>query len=59
MMRGPRAKRGDVRAAALALLAEGPNGYRIISEISDRSDGVWRRAPAQSTRPCSSSGTRA
>src|SRR2546430_1513621 len=43
MMRGPRAKRGDVRAAALALLAEGPmNGYQIIEEIDRRSGGVWR-----------------
>ena len=46
MMRGPRAKRGDIRAAALALLAEGPmNGYQIIQEISERSDGVWRPSP--------------
>jgi DNA-binding PadR family transcriptional regulator len=45
-MRGPRAKRGDVRAAALALLAEEPmNGYQIIQEISERSDGVWRPSP--------------
>jgi len=45
-MRGPRAKRGDVRAAALALLAEGPmNGYQIIQAISERSDGVWRPSP--------------
>jgi DNA-binding PadR family transcriptional regulator len=40
---GPRAKRGDVRAAALALLAEQPmNGYQIIEEIARRSGGVWR-----------------
>jgi DNA-binding PadR family transcriptional regulator len=46
MGRGPRAKRGDVRAAALALLAEGPmNGYQIIQEISERSDGMWRASP--------------
>jgi DNA-binding PadR family transcriptional regulator len=46
MSRGPRARRGDVRAAALALLAEGPmNGYQIIQEISERSDGVWRPSP--------------
>jgi DNA-binding PadR family transcriptional regulator len=46
MMRGPRAKRGDVRAAALALLSEGPmNGYQIIQEISERSGGVWRASP--------------
>jgi DNA-binding PadR family transcriptional regulator len=46
MGRGPRAKRGDVRAAALALLAEEPmNGYQIIQEIAERSDGVWRPSP--------------
>jgi DNA-binding PadR family transcriptional regulator len=45
-MRGPRAKRGDVRAAALALLAEEPmNGYQIIQAIGERSDGVWRPSP--------------
>jgi DNA-binding PadR family transcriptional regulator len=45
-MRGPRARRGDVRAAALALLNEQPmNGYQIIQEISDRSGGVWRPSP--------------
>jgi DNA-binding PadR family transcriptional regulator len=45
-MRGPRARRGDVRAAALALLAEEPmNGYQIIQAISERSDGVWRPSP--------------
>jgi DNA-binding PadR family transcriptional regulator len=39
-------KRGDVRAAALALLAEEPrNGYQIIQEIGDRSGGVWRASP--------------
>jgi len=45
-MRGSRARRGDVRAAALALLAEQPmNGYQIIQEISERSGGVWRPSP--------------
>ncbi|HEY2552279.1 MAG TPA: PadR family transcriptional regulator [Streptosporangiaceae bacterium] len=45
-VRGPRARRGDVRAAALALLAEEPrNGYQIIQEIGERSDGVWRASP--------------
>jgi DNA-binding PadR family transcriptional regulator len=45
-IRGPRARRGDVRAAALALLAEEPrNGYQIIQEIGERSDGVWRASP--------------
>ena len=46
MMRGPRARRGNVRAAALALLAEqAMNGYQIIQEISERSGGVWRPSP--------------
>jgi DNA-binding PadR family transcriptional regulator len=32
-----------VRAATLALLAEGPqNGYQIIQQIGERSGGVWR-----------------
>jgi len=41
--RGPRARRGDVRTAALLVLADGPlNGYQIMQEIERRSDGVWR-----------------
>src|ERR1700685_153986 len=45
-MRGRRAERGGVRAAALALLAEEPmNGYQIIQAIGERSDGVWRPSP--------------
>ena len=44
--RGSRAKRGDVRAAALALLAEEPmNGYQIIQQIGERSGGIWRPSP--------------
>jgi DNA-binding PadR family transcriptional regulator len=40
---GPRARRGDVRAAALALLAERPmHGYEMIKELSERTDGAWR-----------------
>ena len=43
---GPRASRGDVRAAILALLAESPmHGYQIISEITARSGGVWAPSP--------------
>jgi DNA-binding PadR family transcriptional regulator len=43
---GPRASRGDVRAAILALLAEGPmHGYQIIQEIAERSGGVWTPSP--------------
>src|SRR5712691_13158505 len=45
-MRGLRARRGDVRAAALALLAGQPmNGYQIIQEIGERSGGLWRPSP--------------
>jgi DNA-binding PadR family transcriptional regulator len=42
--RGPRVRRGDVRAAILDLLGEGQpwNGYQIIQEIAARTEGVWR-----------------
>jgi DNA-binding PadR family transcriptional regulator len=46
--RGPggKARRGDVRTAALLLLAEEPrNGYAIMQEIEQRSGGVWRPSP--------------
>ncbi|WP_157530618.1 PadR family transcriptional regulator [Microtetraspora niveoalba] len=44
--RGRKAKRGDVRAAILALLAEEPrNGYQIIQEIAQRSQGGWKPSP--------------
>lgn len=44
--RGPKARRGDVRAAILAVLAEQPmNGYQIIQEISERSGGMWKPSP--------------
>jgi DNA-binding PadR family transcriptional regulator len=43
---GPRARRGDVRTAALILLAEEPrNGYQLMQEIESRSGGVWRPSP--------------
>jgi DNA-binding PadR family transcriptional regulator len=39
-------RRGNVRAAAIALLVEEPmNGYQIIQEIGERSGGVWRPSP--------------
>ena len=39
---GPRARRGDVRAAVLALLADRPmHGYEMIKEIEERSEGAW------------------
>ncbi len=49
--RGPRARRGDVRAAILDVLAtaareeEQVNGYQVIQQIADRSDGAWRPSP--------------
>ncbi|HXW38889.1 MAG TPA: PadR family transcriptional regulator [Acidimicrobiales bacterium] len=44
--RGRKAGRGDVRAAIIALLAEEPmHGYQIMTEITDRSGGVWRPSP--------------
>ena len=44
--RGPRVRRGDVRVAILAVLADGPlNGYQVIQEISDRTHGAWRPSP--------------
>ena len=43
---GRRARRGDVREAALLLLAEEPlNGYQIMQEIERRSNGAWRPSP--------------
>ena len=37
---------GDVRAAALLLLADHPaHGYQLIQEISERSDGAWTPSP--------------
>ncbi|GAA1390854.1 PadR family transcriptional regulator [Luteococcus peritonei] len=42
--RGPgRGRRGDVRNAVLALLAEQElNGYGMISQIAEKSNGLWR-----------------
>jgi DNA-binding PadR family transcriptional regulator len=43
---GGRARRGDIRSAALLLLAEEPrNGYAIMQEVEERSHGVWRPSP--------------
>jgi len=44
--RGPRVRRGDVRVAILAVLADEPlNGYQVIQQIADRTDGAWRPSP--------------
>jgi DNA-binding PadR family transcriptional regulator len=43
---GRKARRGDIRTAALLLLAEEPrNGYQIMQEVQERSDGAWRPSP--------------
>lgn len=41
-----RGGRGDVRAAILVLLNEGPmHGYQLIQQIAERSGGVWTPSP--------------
>jgi DNA-binding PadR family transcriptional regulator len=41
-----RARRGDIRTAALLLLAEEPrNGYQIMQEVQERSNGMWNPSP--------------
>lgn len=48
---GPRAKRGDVRLAILSVVSdaisrnEPVNGYQVIQQIAERSDGAWRPSP--------------
>jgi DNA-binding PadR family transcriptional regulator len=43
---GRRTKRGNVRAAILALLAERPmHGYEMIQELETRTGGLWRPSP--------------
>jgi len=42
----PKVGKGDLRAAALLILAEQPvNGYQLIQAISERSQGSWRPSP--------------
>ena len=44
--RQPRARRGDVRAAILDVLATEPmNGYQVIQQIAERSGGAWKPSP--------------
>jgi DNA-binding PadR family transcriptional regulator len=44
--RSRRARRGDIRTAALLLLAEEPrNGYQIMQEVQERSGGLWSPSP--------------
>ena len=44
--KGPKVRRGDVRAATLDVLTVEPmNGYQVIQQIADRSGGVWKPSP--------------
>jgi len=44
--RGPKVRRGDVRAAILDVLAVEPmNGYQVIQQIAERSGGAWKPSP--------------
>lgn len=43
---GRRGRRGDVRQALLALLAERPmHGYEMIQQLDERTGGIWRPSP--------------
>jgi DNA-binding PadR family transcriptional regulator len=45
-LRGPRARRGDVRAAILDVLSVEPmNGYQVINQIAERTGGAWKPSP--------------
>ena len=44
--RGGRGRRGNVRAALLALLTERPmHGYEMIKELDSRTGGIWKPSP--------------
>lgn len=44
--RRSRRRKGDVREAVLALLAERPmHGYEMLAELEERTEGVWRPSP--------------
>ena len=41
-----RARRGNVKAAILAVLAEKPmHGYEVMQQLEERSGGMWRPSP--------------
>ncbi len=46
---GPRARRGDVRAAILDVLhadvEQNLNGYQVIQKIAERTGGAWKPSP--------------
>lgn len=49
--RGPKVRRGDVRSAILDVVrtaqwnGEHVNGYQVIQQIAERSNGAWRPSP--------------
>jgi DNA-binding PadR family transcriptional regulator len=39
-------RRGDIRTAVLAVLAEGPgHGYELMQRLEEKSEGAWRPSP--------------
>lgn len=44
--RGRRMRRGEIRTAVLAVLAEGSrHGYDVIQALEEKSNGAWRPSP--------------
>ena len=44
--RGGRMRRGDIRTAVLAVLAEEPgHGYDVIQRLEEKTAGAWRPSP--------------
>ena len=44
--RGGRMRRGDIRTALLAILAEEPgHGYDVIQRLEEKTEGAWRPSP--------------
>src|SRR3954471_15574555 len=44
--RGGRMRRGDIRTAILAVLAEEPgHGYEVMQRLEERTEGAWRPSP--------------
>ncbi len=42
----PRMRRGQIRTALLAVLAEGPgHGYDVMQKLEDKTGGAWRPSP--------------
>ena len=44
--RGGRMRRGDIRTAVLAVLADGEaHGYQVMQALESRTEGAWRPSP--------------